>query len=114
MAEELRRLVGPMEFLDLPDRGSVRIRIVSWERGSTEINTIRRGREVRVEIPILRVHVTAASKPYPPMYYDISSKTLTAQMLPFLMERGFERFEYVITKFGVAPRARFTLERVPI
>jgi len=30
------------------------------------------------------------------------------------MERGYDLYEYVITKYGVAPRARFTLERVPL
>ena len=114
MAVELRRLPGPMEYLDLPDRGSVRLRVVSWEQGSAVIHTERHGVMVDVEIPVLRLHLAAGVKPYPPMYYDVTSKTLMAQLLPMLMERGFERYEYVITKFGVAPRARFTLERVPI
>jgi len=35
-------------------------------------------------------------------------------MLPLLLEPGFDRYEYVVTKYGVAPRARFTLERVPL
>lgn len=113
MAEELRKLVGPIEFLELADRESQDLKIVSWERGTTKINTIRRGREVEIDIPVLRVHVTAAVKPLPPHYWDISSKTLTAQLLPLLLERGFEKWTYRVTAYGVAPRKRFTLERLP-
>lgn len=114
MAEMLRRLPGPMEYLDLPDGGSARLRVVSYERGSSVINTTRRGQPAEVEIPVLRVHLAPGVKPYPPEYYDITSKTLQAQLLPMLMERGFENYEFVVTKHGVAPRARFTLERVPV
>lgn len=114
MAEELRRLPGPYELLDLVDRGSVRLRIVSSERGSIIIHPRYPGAPPEKEIPVLRVHLAPGVKPYPPMYYDITSKTLTAQMLPLLMERGFENYEYVVTKYGVAPRARFTLERVAL
>ena len=114
MAEVLRHLPGPYEILDLADRESVRLRVVSWEQGSIVIHPRWAGAPAEKEIPTLRLHLAAGVKPYPPMYYDVTSKTLQAQLLPMLMERGFERYEYVITKFGVAPRARFTLERVPI
>lgn len=113
MAEELRRLAGPIEFLDLKDRESQDLKIVSWERGITLIHTTRRGRELDVDIPVLRVHVTAAVKPLPPRYFDISSKTLQAQLLPLLLQRGFEGWTYRVTAYGVAPRKRFSLERLP-
>ena len=113
MAEELRRLVGPIEFLDLADRESMDLKIVSWERGVTKISTIRRDREVEIDIPVLRVHVTAETKPLPPRYYDISSKTLQAQLLPLLLAPRFERWTYRVTAYGVAPRKRFSLERLP-
>ena len=114
MVEGLRPLVGPYEILDLPDRGVARLRIVSWERGSMKISPRYEGAPGEKEIPVLRVHLAPGVKPYPPMYYDITSKTLQAQLVPLLLERGYERFEYVVTKYGVAPRARFTLERVPL
>ena len=113
MAEELRRLPGPMEFLELADRESKDLKVVSWERGTTEIDTVRRGREVRVEIPVLRVHVPVEVKPLAPRYYDITSKTLTAQLLPLLLRRDFKKWTYRITAYGVAPRKRFSLERLP-
>jgi len=111
---ELRPLIGPYEILDLPDRGVARLRIVAWEQGTMVITPKYPGAPSEKEIPVLRAHLASGVKPYPPMYYDITSKTLQAQLVPLLMERGYERYEYVITKYGVAPRARFTLERVPL
>ena len=114
MVEELRKLPGPIEFLELGDRESVDLKVVSWERGTTEIHTTRRGAEVTIEIPILRVHVPVDVKPYPPMYYDISSKTLMAQLVPLLARPDFRKWSYHVTAYGVAPRKRFTLERRPL
>lgn len=113
MAERLPALPGPIEFLDLADKESKDLKILTWERGTTVINTIRRGREVEVEITILRVHVPEATKPLPPRYYDISSKTLMAQLMPLLMAPGYEEWTYRVTAYGVAPRKRFSLERLP-
>lgn len=114
MAEVLRRLVGPYEILDLPDRGVARLRIVTWERGVMTIHPRYAGAPEEKEVEVLRVHLAPGVKALPPPYFDITSKTLIAQLLPLLLERGFERYEYVVTKFGVAPKARFTLERVPL
>jgi len=114
VAERLRALPGPYEVLDLRDGERVRLRVVSWERGSMTIHPRWAGAPEEKEIPVLRVHLQEGVKPFPPMYYDLTSKTLQAQMLPLLLEPGFDRYEYVVTKYGVAPRARFTLERVPL
>ncbi|MBW2672505.1 MAG: hypothetical protein JRD89_03695 [Deltaproteobacteria bacterium] len=113
MAEELRRLPGPYEILELGDRESRSLKIVGWERGTMEIHPRWPGAPERKEIPVLRVHVTEATKPYPPRYYDITSKTLQAQLLPLLSERGYEKWTYRVTAYGEAPRKRFTLERLP-
>lgn len=113
MAEELRRLAGPYEILDLPDRGKVTLYVTSWERGSMIIHPKYPGAPPEKEIPVLRTHVTTETKPYPPPYYDITSKTLQAQLLPMLAAGDFRDYAYVVTKFGIAPRARFTVERVP-
>ena len=113
MSRELRELLGPYELLELRDREHVVLRIVSHELGSMIIHPRWPGAPKEKEISVLRVHLAPGVKPYPPMYFDITSKTLIAQLQPFLLERGFERYEFVITKFGVPPRARFTLERRP-
>lgn len=114
LAEEMRRLVGPYELLDLPDRGSVTLKISSWERGSILIHPRYPGAPAEKEIPVIRVHLMPGVKKCPPMYYDITSKTLNAQLLPMLMAADFKDYSYKIVKFGVAPRARFTLERTPL
>lgn len=114
MAEGLRRLVGPYEIFELVDRETRVLRVVSWEQGSIVIHPRYEGAPSEKEVGALRVHLAAGVKPYPPMYWDITSKTLMAQLVPMLMERGFENYEYVVTKYGVAPKARFTLERRPV
>jgi len=114
VAAVLRRLPGPYEVLDLPDRGSITLRLVTWERGTMLIHPRQLGAPAEKEIESLRLHLAPGVKALPPNYFDLTSKTLQAQMLPMLMERGFERYEYVITKYGVAPKARFTVERRPL
>lgn len=114
MAAVLRRLPGPYEILDLQDQGRMALRLVSWERGTMIIHPRNAGAGEEKEIDIIRLHLAAGVKAVPPNYYDVTSKTLQAQLLPMIMERGFERFEYTITKYGVAPRARFTVERRPL
>lgn len=113
MAENLRPLPGPYEMLDLPDRGSVTLKILSWERGSIVIHPRYPGAPAEKVIEALRVHLPADVKEFPPMYYDITSKTLNAQLLPLLSAADFKDYSYTIVKHGVAPRARFTLERTP-
>ena len=114
MAEGLRPLQGPYELLDLPDRGSVRLRVTFWEQGSIVIHPRYEGAPAEKLVEALRVHLAPGVKEYPPMYYDVTSKTLMAQLMPLLLDRGFDRYTFVVTKYGVAPRARFTLEAVPL
>lgn len=106
-----RRIPGPYEMLDLGDNERVALKIRSFERGTMIIHPKYPGAPAEKEIGVLRVHLQEGVKPYPPMYYDITSKTLTAQLLPFLLEPGFERYTFTVTKHGVGPRARFTLLR---
>jgi len=113
MSEELRMLPGPYEILDLKDGESITLRIVGWERGKIIIHPRYPGAPPEKEIPVLRVHVTEDTKPYPPYYYDITAKTLQYQLLPYLLEPGYEKYLFKITKHGVPPRARFTLIRIP-
>ena len=114
MSENLRRLIGPYEMFELADRETVTLRMTSWERGSIVIHPRYEGAPAEKEIEALRVHLAPGVKPTPPNYWDITSKTLIAQLMPMLLERGQERYEYVVTKYGVAPKARFTLERRPL
>ena len=107
-------LPGPNEILELGDRESVSLRIVSWEDGSMIIHPKYAGAPPEKEIPVLRLHLAPGVKAYPPQYYDVTSKTLIAQFKPMLGEPGYDRFEYRITAYGVAPRKRFTVMRIPL
>jgi len=113
MAEELRPLAGPYELFDLADGEVMRLLIYGWERGSMVIHPKFPGAPSVKTIQALRVLVPTDVKATYPHYYDITSKTLIAQLLPFLMEANYKEFSYTITKIGVAPRARFTLLREP-
>jgi len=113
LAAELRRLIGPYEILDLRDREKIVLKIKAWEQGTILIHPRYLGAPEEKEIPALRVHLKEGVKPLPPNYYDITSKTLQAQLLPMLADRGFEIYDYEITKYGEAPRARFTVARIP-
>lgn len=104
---------GPYELLELADGQSVDLALVSWERGTMTITPRNAGAAVPKVIPVLRLHLAEGVKPYPPMYYDVTSKTLMAQLIPHLSQPNFERFRYRITKHGIAPTARFTLEVRP-
>lgn len=114
MAAELRRLPEPYEILDLPDRGSASFVPVTYERGTMIIKPRYRGAPAEKVIPVLRIHVRTEDKPFFPHYWDVTSKTATAQLMPMLMDPRARDYLITVTKYGVAPRARFTVSRGPI
>ena len=101
-------LAEPREILDLQDGGSLKTRILSHELGTTKI--LPRGATVEKEIEALRIHVPKTDKPTYPWYWDITGKTLKHQLLPLLEEIEKNQRTVIITKRGVAPAARFTVE----
>ena len=104
----MERLAGPYEILELPDGGILETMIEKWEEGEVEIHPGYKpeGKMVRA----IRIHVPREHKEFFPWYWDITSQTLVAQIRPYLEAPGFEGRMFKITKHGVAPRARFTLE----
>lgn len=114
MAEEeprpQRMLEGPYELFELRDEESIIIRVERYVQGSMIIHP----RDEEKIIPALRVWIPRSMKPAGMPYYDITSKTLAAQLLPLIMGRDRERSEFKITKYGRAPKARFQIERIPI
>lgn len=114
MAEELRPLPGPYEILDLSDGQGIEFAIDRWEQGTIVIHPKYAGAPTEQTIIALRLHLPIGYKPVGLPYWDITSKTLRAQLLPLLMYRNFNRFLYAITKHGVRPRARFSLSRRPL
>jgi len=111
---ELPMLEGPYEIFDMEDGQSMRLDVLSYEEGQMDIKPRRLGGETVVRVRALRVHVKEGTKPFTPMYWDITAQTLIAYLLPFFRERDFERAAYKVTKHGVAPKARFTVERIPL
>jgi len=108
MAEVLAEIPGPYEIFELADTETKTLEIQKWEIGTMKIITpeFPEGKIIKV----LRVWVPRAIKPIGTDYYDITSQTLIAQLEPYLKTPDFRRKKFIITKFGVAPRARFKLE----
>ncbi len=101
-------LPGPYEILELGDGGSLTTTILKSEEGEMTINP-RDGRSPKT-IQVVRVHVPPETKPLFPGYYDLTSSTLVAQLKPLLSTLVGNSRQVRITKVGVAPRARFTVE----
>ena len=114
MAAEDRRLPEPYELLDLGDGASESFVPVRYERGTMLIRPRYRGAPAEKVIPVLRVHVRTEDKPFFPHYWDVTSKTAAAQLMPMLMDPRARDYMITVTKHGVAPRARFTVGRGPV
>ena len=114
MAAEMGRLPEPYEILDLADGASESFVPVRYERGTMIIVPRWRGAPPEKEIPVLRIHVLPEHKPFFPHYWDVTSKTAQAQLLPMLMDPRARDYLITVTKHGVAPRARFTVARAPL
>lgn len=102
------KLEGPFEILELEDGETLTTKILRWEIGEVEIHPSYQPEGKMIKA--LRVHVPESDKEYFPFYWDVTSQTLLAQLHPYLERPGYELRTYKITKHGVAPRARFTLE----
>ena len=102
------KLEGPYEILELEDGEKMDTRVQKWEVGEVEIHPAYKpeGKFIKA----LRIHVLKEDKAFFPFYWDITSQTLIAQLIPHLEQPHFELKTYIIQKHGVAPRARFTLD----
>ena len=111
MPAETNELAGPYEIFELTD-GEVRVlRITGWSTGNVTIYPPHK--PTGKVVTALRVHVSPSSKDYFPFYWDITGKTLVAQMVPYLEQSGYQDKVFTVTKHGIAPKARFTLEVKP-
>jgi len=106
----MERLEPPYEIFELKDGETRDLEIIDYKVGEMTIHP-KDGRPPK-DIRGLRVHVPKVGKEFFPYYWDITSTTLTAQLLP-LLEQGLHKTRrFRITKRGVPPMARFTLEVV--
>ncbi len=126
-------LPRPYELLELADGdrlvlkirgyslGVIRILPAGWD---TRVNSdLQRGVVTQEQaaallrdgkpIQALRLVLEPASKPVGLTYWDVTSTTLIAQLLPFLQVVGYPAKTFTITAFGVAPKKRFSLEVAP-
>jgi len=104
-------LPPPAELLELGDGESRELRVESFEVGDMTI-TPRDGRGPK-SIVVVRVHLPREDKPLFPHYFDLTAGTLTPQVIAILEARRSFPARLVLTKYGVAPRARFTVQVLP-
>jgi len=111
MVEQVTELAGPYEIFELTDGQTSQLRITGWETGGVTIHPAHKptGKVIKA----LRVQVPKEVKDFFPPYWDITSQRLIAQMVPYLEQPGYQDKVFTITKHGVAPKARFTLDVRP-
>jgi len=101
-------LTGPYEILELGDQGSLSFSPLSWAEGEMVIHP--RFQAAPKTIHAIRIWVGPEVKPLFPDYYDITAQTLVAQLLPVLQRADYRELTIVITKHGVAPKARYEVK----
>lgn len=107
----LKPLEEPHEIWEMLDGETRELRVKDWEMGSMEI--ISRDTMQPKKIYALRVFTPIGFKTVGVPWYDITSKTLIAQIRPFLEQPEYQKKLFLITKFGTAPKARFTVKVRP-
>jgi hypothetical protein len=132
MSNGIIELAEPLEFLDLEHGQSISLAIDRFEQGSTLIhptqNTPRHirlhmtqnglseppavGTPISIRIPVLRVFGTRLDQVSPIHYWDISSKTLQADLLPRLLAHRGGILTVTITANGYKPTKRYSIEQV--
>jgi hypothetical protein len=101
-------ILEPYEVLELQDGQSIAFHVERYEEGTMFIKPTATPEGKDVEV--CRVFVPVADKSHFPYYYDLTAKTLRAQLVPMLPSVIAGRRLITITKRGVAPKARFTVE----
>jgi len=123
-------LAEPMEFLDLMPGESATLRVDMLSQGEAVIhprNVTNRhlrqhmdqrglttpppaGTPISVEVPVLRLFAARLDKPSPSKYFDVSSKTLSADLLARFNEGRNLPMTISITANGVKPTKRYSVE----
>ena len=101
-------LPEPYELMDLQDREQVLFRVTRYEEGEVPIKTTDEpGGKI---VHGCRVRVPREDKPIGVPYYDITSKTLCAQIEPMLRDPVQVKRWFLVRAHGVRPRKRYRLE----
>ncbi len=104
-------LAGPFEILDLQDGEVAQFRVLRVETGDVPITPTRT--RVTEIVPATRLHLPPGAKRTGLPYWDVTSKTLQAQLAGVDAGGGLVGRTVRITAFGVQPRKRFQLEVLP-
>lgn len=127
----LPELAEPIELLDLEHGTAISLSIDRFEQGWTLIHptaiTPRHvrlhmqqngltappvpGTPISVRIPVLRVFGTRLDKPSSLRYWDITSKTLQADLLPRLYAYMGGVLTVTLTANGYKPTKRYSVEQ---
>jgi len=99
----------PFEILELADGETVSLAIERFEWGETVIHPRYPGAPAEKTIPVLRLYLREGYKPVGPGYWDVTSKTLQAQLKPLLTSLAETGREFTITAHGTGPSKRFSV-----
>lgn len=128
--EQLPELPEPYEYLDLEDGHSISLNINKAELGLATIHPrnpsprhVRQymeqrglsdppapGTPISVRVPVLRVHGFRLDEPSPTTYWDISARTLQADLGPRVLAPHQNAIVVVITAHGYKPHKRYSVE----
>ena len=101
---------GPYELLELEDQRSLTLTPEKWLQGTMTIVPRFSGGQTAKLIQVLRLWVPASEKPTGMPYWDVTSQTLIAQVVPLLPDIVARHGKITIKAFGRAPAKRFTVE----
>lgn len=127
-----RDLPGPMELLDLEHGNQITLRLERFEQGTTLIHPKQPSpRQLRIymqqngltappapgtpisnRIPVLRVFGSRVDQPSPLHYWDVTSLTLQADLLPRLLAHQGLPLTVTLTAHGYKPTKRYSVEHV--
>jgi len=105
----LSLLPEPYEYLELKDGVSLTLAAVKQEWGEALIKPRYPGAPAEKRIPVLRLTAKEGYKPMGAPYWDITSKTLQAQLRPLLPDLIARGAEFTVTAHGEGPQKRFSL-----
>ncbi len=103
---------APTELLEMKDQETRILNVTSIDEGSTTIQPTYAGAPPTKDVDVLRLHVPPADKPLGPAYWDLTSSTLVHQVKELVRAYGPPPFKLKLTKVGVAPKARYSVERI--
>jgi hypothetical protein len=131
MSDGVRVLPEPMEFLDLAHGASIQLRIDRYDQGVATIHPTQvthrhrrifmeqqglteppaAGMPIGIQVPVIRLYGTRLDKESPTRYWDISAKTLQADLLPRLIAMQGIPLTLTITATGERPTKRYSVEQ---